>query len=358
MMQCNVRFNSQASMKAPFCSTSGAEMTLHGEENMKFNLLAATAAAVALTVSSVSAQDMDKTGWPATMTIGTASQGGTYFIYGNGFASYIAEALGVSATGEVTGGPVQNVTLVETGDHIMGLVTMGPAYDAWNGKSELAPGLEHRTIRALFPMYQTPFQVVALKSSGITSVSDLAGKRVSVGPAGGTPGTYWPQFMSALGVEANISNAGASDAVGQLADGLIDAFAFAAGVPISAFAQIAAEQDVVMFGFNDAELPKVLEAFPAMAPLTIAAGTYEGHDYAQNTVALWNFAIASENMPETLAYEITKLAMENPDRMVQIHAAAKETLLENWDKNSFMPYHPGAVKYFTEKGITIPDNLK
>jgi hypothetical protein len=129
-------------------------------------------------------------------------------------------------------------------------------------------------------------------------------------------------------------------------------------VPISAFAQIAAEQDVVMFGFNDAELPKVLEAFPAMAPLTIAAGTYEGHDYAQNTVALWNFAIASENMPETLAYEITKLAMENPDRMVQIHAAAKETLLENWDKNSFMPYHPGAVKYFTEKGITIPDNLK
>jgi TRAP-type uncharacterized transport system substrate-binding protein len=90
----------------------------------------------------------------------------------------------------------------------MGLVTMGPAYDAWNGKSELAPGLEHRSIRALFPMYQTPFQVVALRSSGITSVSDLNGKRVSVGPAGGTPGTYWPQFMTALGVDATVSNAG------------------------------------------------------------------------------------------------------------------------------------------------------
>lgn len=317
--------------------------------------LSALAIAATMTAPAVA---QDREGWPSELTIGTASQGGTYFVYGNGFASYITESLGLNATGEVTGGPVQNVTLVETGDHLMGLVTMGPAYDAWNGKSELAPGLEHKSIRALFPMYQTPFQVIALKSSGITSVSDLAGKRVSVGPAGGTPGTYWPQFMSALGIEANISNAGASDAVGQLADGLIDAFAFAAGVPISAFSQLAAEQDVVMFGLSEAELPKVLEAFPAMAPLTIPAGTYAGHDYDQPTVALWNFAIAHQDMPESLAYEITKLAMENPDRMVQIHAAASETLVKNWDKNTFMPYHPGAVRYFTEKGITIPDSLK
>jgi uncharacterized protein len=318
--------------------------------------LAAAAAALLMLPGVAMAQD--KTGWPQEMTIGTASQGGTYFIYGNGFASYITEALGLNATGEVTGGPVQNVTLVETGDHLMGLVTMGPAYDAWIGKSELAPGLEHKSIRALFPMYQTPFQVITLKSSGITSVSDLAGKRVSVGPAGGTPGTYWPQFMAALGVEANVSNAGASDAAGQLADGLVDAFAFAAGMPISAFAELAAQQDVVMFGFTPEEQAKVLEAFPAMAPLTIPSGTYAGHDYDQPTVALWNFGIAHADMPESLAYEITKLAMDNPERMVQIHAAAKETLVENWDKNTFMPFHPGAVRYFEEKGITIPDALK
>ena len=316
-----------------------------------------TAAAVAAVVAT-SAMAQDRSDWPSEITIGTASQGGTYFVYGNGFAGYISEALGVNATGEVTGGPVQNVTLVQTGDHLMGLVTMGPAYDAWNGKSELAPGLEHKDIRALFPMYQTPFQVVALKSSGITSVSDLAGKRVSVGPAGGTPGTYWPQFLTALGVEATISNAGAADAGGQLTDGLIDAFAFAAGVPISAFSELAAQQDVVMFGFTPEEQAKVLEAFPAMAPFTIPSGTYAGHDYDQGTVALWNFAIAHKDMPESLAYEITKLALENNDRMVQIHATASETLPENWDKNTFMPFHPGAVRYFEEKGITIPDTLK
>ena len=63
-------------------------------------------------------------------------------------------------------------------------------------------------------------------------------------------------------------------------------------------------------------------------------------------------------MPDTLAYEITKLALDNPDRMKQIHAAAKETLLENWDKNTFMPFHPGTVKYLEEKGISVPDTLK
>ena len=323
---------------------------------MKFRTLAAIAAAAVIGMGTATAQD--KTGWPNELTIGTASQGGTYFVYGNGFASYISEALGLNATGEVTGGPVQNVTLVETGDHLMGLVTMGPAYDAWIGQSELAPGLEHKSIRALFPMYQTPFQVIALKSSGIKSVSDLAGKRVGVGPAGGTPGTYWPRFMEAVGVTANISNAGASDAASQLKDGLIDAFAFAAGVPISAFSQLAAENDVVMFGLTEDEKAKVLAAYPAMAPLTIASGTYAGHDYDQETVALWNFAIAHQDMPESLAYEITKLAMENPERMVQIHAAASETLLENWDKNTFMPFHPGAVRYLEEKGITVPDELK
>jgi uncharacterized protein len=316
-----------------------------------------TAAAVAGVVATAG-MAQDRADWPKDLTIGTASQGGTYFVYGNGFAGFIAEVLGVNATGEVTGGPVQNVTLVQTGDHQLGLVTMGPAYDAWNGKSELAPGLEHTDIRALFPMYQTPFQVVALRSSGITSVSDLAGKRVSVGPAGGTPGTYWPQFIAALGVDAQISYAGAADAAGQLSDGLIDAFAFAAGVPISAFSELAAQQDVVMFGFTPEEQAKVLEAFPAMADFTIPSGTYAGHDYDQETVALWNFAIAHKDLPDSLAYEITRLALDNNDRMVQIHATASETLVENWDKNTFMPFHPGAAQYYAEKGITIPDTLK
>lgn len=316
------------------------------------------AAFAAATLVAGAAVAQDRTGWPSDLTVGTASQGGTYFVYGNGLAGFIGEELGINASGEVTGGPVQNVTLVQTGDHDLGLITMGPMYAAWNGDSELAPGLEHRDVRALFPMYQTPFQVITLSNSGITSVSDLNGKRVGVGPAGGTPGTYWPMFMESLGVNASVSYAGAADAASQLKDGLIDAFAFAAGVPISAFSQLAAENDVLMFGFNDAELPTILANHPDVSALNIPAGTYAGHDYDQNSVAMWNFAVSHADLPESLAYEITKLVMENNDRMLQIHSAASETLLENVGNNGFLPFHPGAVRYYEEVGVTIPDELK
>lgn len=113
-----------------------------------------------------------------------------------------------------------------------------------------------------------------------------------------------------------------------------------------------------MFGFTEDEQAKVLKAYPAMAAYTIPSGLYAGHDYEQKTVALWNFAIAHKDMPDSMIYEIVKLVLENNARMTQIHSAAKDTLLENWDKNTFMPYHPGAVKYLEEKGIAVPDDLK
>ena len=316
------------------------------------------AAMAAATLLAVPASAQDREGWPTSLTIGTASQGGTYFIYGTGLAGLITESLGVNASGEVTGGPVQNATLVETGDHQIGLVTMGPAYEAWMGESELAPGVEHKSLRALFPMYQTPFQAVALKSSGIETLADLEGKRVSVGPAGGTAATYWPRFFEINGITADISYSGANDAVSQVKDGLIDAFAFAAGVPIAAFAQIAAENPVNIFAFTGDEAAKILEARPELAAFDIPGGLYEGYPDPQGTVSLWNFAVAHQEMPESLAYEITKLVMENNDRMKAIHATAAETIAANTDKNTFLPFHPGAVRYYEEAGIAIPDELK
>jgi len=323
---------------------------------MRLYSFAALAAAVTLAVTPAIAQDRE--GWPSSLTIGTASQGGTYFIYGTGLGGLITEELGINASGEVTGGPVQNATLVETGDHQVGLVTMGPAYEAWTGQSELAPGLEHKSLRALFPMYQTPFQAVALTSSGITGVSDLDGKRVSVGPAGGTAATYWPRFFEIVGVSPEITYSGANDAVGQVKDGLIDAFTFAAGVPIAAFAQIAAENDVQIFGFTEQERGQILETRPELAAFDVPAGTYQGFDEVGPTVALWNFAVAHADLPESLAYEITKLVMENTERMVQIHSTAAETIPANVDKNTFLPYHPGAVRYFDEIGVEIPAELR
>lgn len=319
------------------------------------NLITAGMAAFILSALPLAAQD--RSDWPSSLTIGTASQGGTYFIYGTGLAGMITQKLSLNASAEVTGGPIQNATLVETGDHQIGLLTMGPAYAAWTGKSELAPGVEHKSLRALFPMYQTPFEAVALQSTGIDDVAKLDGKRVSVGPAGGTAATYWPRFFEVLGISPTVSYAGASDSTGQVKDGLIDAFSFAAGVPISAFSQIAAENPVNIFGFTEEQRSKILEAMPEVAAYDIPDTMYSGTP-AHGTVAMWNFAVTSTEMPESLAYEITKMVMEDNAAMMQIHAAAAETLPENVGKNGFLPFHPGAVKYFEEKGITIPDELK
>jgi uncharacterized protein len=313
-------------------------------------------ALAAMAGSSAVAQDRED--WPSDITIGTASQGGVYFVYGNGMAAFLAEELGVNASGEVTGGPVQNATLVQTGEHEIGLVTMGPMFEAWNGESELAPGLEHTDVRALFAMYETPFQGIALRGSGITSLGDLDGRRVSVGPAGGTPGTYWPRILEELGVNATVNYAGAADAAGQLQDGLIDAFLFAAGLPIAAFSQLAAEADVVTFSFTDEEHAQVLEAFPEVSDFTIPAGTYPVQEEDENSIAMWNYAVVHQDMPESLAYEITKTVLENNERMMQIHAAAVATVIENWDNNSFLPFHPGAVRYYEEQGIEIPEDLR
>lgn len=318
--------------------------------------LVAFATVVALFTGSAMAQD--RTGWPRDLTIGTASQGGVYFVYGNGLASYIGESLGLRSSGEVTGGPVQNATLVQMKEHGIGLVTMGPMYEAWIGKSELAPGLPHTDVRALFPMYETPFQCVAMRSSGIKSVGDVAGRRVSVGPAGGTSGTYFPRFFDGLGINARVSYSGAADAASQLKDGLIDAFCFAAGLPIGAFSQLAAEADVVTFAFNDAEHAKILENFPEVSNFVIPGGTYTVQPEDQNSIAMWNFAVAHKDMPASLAYEVTKLVMENNDRMLMVHSAARATVVENVKNNSFLPFHPGAVRYYDEKGVEIPDSLK
>ena len=318
--------------------------------------LMAHAAALALFAGPVLASD--RADWPASLTIGTADQGGVYAVYGNGLAAYISEELGISAAGIVTGGPVQNATLVQMGEHDIGLVTLGPMFEAWTGDSDLAPGRPHTDVRALFPMYETPFHGIALCSQMIDSVGDLDGKNVSVGPAGGTPGTYWPRIFDSLEISATLSFAGPVDAAEQLKDGQIDAFVFAAGLPLDAVAQLSVDADVCTFAFDPEEHAAVLDAFSEMSDFTIPAGTYSVQGADEAAVSMWSFAVVHADMPESLAYEITRLVMEDNARMRQIHAAAADTLPENAVTNSFLPFHPGAVRWFEENGFEIDPDLR
>jgi hypothetical protein len=311
--------------------------------------------ALALTPSIAAAQD--RSDWPSSFTVGTASQGGTYFAYGSGWANLVADELGISGGGEVTGGPMQNMALVHTGDAAFGMTTMGPARESIDGTNPIAPGLKMTNACAMFPMYQTPFSITALASSGITKIADIpAGAKIGFGPAGSTSDTYFPRMLETLGVEFDRRNGGWSDLGGQLQDNLLEVIAFAAGVPVPAVSQLEVQTDINIIEFTEAEQKKILETFP-VSPFEIGESTYTTLTKPARSVSMWNFAIANCELPESFVYEATKVVMSDNARMMTIHKAARSTVVENWDKNTFMPWHPGAARWFNENGASIPASL-
>ena len=323
---------------------------------MKFTKLIKLTVAATLGLTLAGAA-LAQANWPKTLTLGTASVGGTYFVYGQVWASLVNEKIGTTISTQQTQGPNQNIILTNTRDIDFGMVTMGVALQAWEGKGEWTKGQKYQNIRAMFPMYDTPFHFIALEKSGIKSVKDLAGKKSGVGPRAGTCGTYFPLFFAALGVDTTVRNGQASDMAANLQDGLIDAFPFCAGVPISAYSELETSNKVRFFTFTDDEIKKLKTALPELSDSTIRKGTYKQLTEDHKTLGLFNFAIAHKDVPEDLAYAVTKAVLENNAQMVKGHAAAKETLLENWTRNSFLPFHAGTVRYLKEKGVNVPKHL-
>ena len=321
---------------------------------MTFTRIAALAATTALTATAAFADaHADRTGWPDSFTVGTGSQGGTYFGYGSGWAGIVSEVLGVTGGAEVTGGPMQNMALVHTGELPFGMTTMGPAAESINGTNPIAPGLQMTGACAMFPMYQTPFSITALSSSGIETVADIpAVARIGFGPAGSTSDTYFPQMMEALGVEFDRRNGGWADLGGQLQDGLLDVIAFAAGVPVPAVSQLEVQTDINIIEFTEEEQAKILADFP-VNDFAIAASTYSSLESDARSVSMWTFAVANCDLPESFVYAATAAVMGDHDRMMQVHKAARTTVPENWDKNGVLKWHPGAAKWFNENGASI-----
>ncbi|MFM2044657.1 MAG: hypothetical protein RLY86_3233 [Pseudomonadota bacterium] len=302
-----------------------------------------------------------KENWPKSFTVGTASQGGTYFQYGSGWADMVAKEFGLTGSAEVTGGPAQNTALVHTGELPFGMVTLGPAKDALDGNSPIMPGMPMDKVRAIFPMYETPFTLVTLRSSGVDDAAKLkAGARVGVGPAGATADAYFPAMLEALGVKVRRVNAGWSDLTGQMKDGLVDAIGFAAGVPIPAVSELESSDQINIISFTPEQLTTLTSKFP-VSPFTIPAATYRttkeaGQDV--QAVSMWNFFVANADLPEDFVYAVVKATMENNPRMVAIHKSAEASIPANFVHNRTLKWHPGAVRWFEENGFKIPDELK
>ena len=297
---------------------------------------------------------------PTSLVIGSASVGGTYHLYAQVWAVLAQEALGIPISVEVTDGPNHNLIGVEDKNFMLGMTTMGPAYEAWMGEGEWTGGQEHKDVRSLFPMYNTYFHWIADAGKGINSLRDFEGKRVGSGPAAGTMGTFGPRFLELLGIKADVRFGGISDLVENQGDGLLDVSGLAAGLPVSSFSQYEVTkgpQNVVFIGVDGEDREKIKTEWPYFSNAKIPAGTYSALTTDLETIGVWNIAIVSKYLDDEMVYKIVKAVMENNDKMVAGHASAKETLAENFQHMDIIPLHPGAIRYFKEIGLTIPDHL-
>lgn len=321
-------------------------------------LLAGAAPVLAPALIRPASAQPRQAGWPRSLTMGTAAPGGTYALYGPAWGQIAQAETGIEISYRTTQGPNQNIILVERREVELGMVTMGVALQAWEGKGDWTQGKRFRDIRALFPMYDTPFHGIVLKRSGITDFAGLAGKNLGVGPRGGTPGTYFPLIMAALGYKPGAIRYGSgSDMAGQLQDGLLDAFLFASGLPIPAFSEAETQSDITFLDFKPEEVARLIAAMPELSPGTIPRGTYRSPGRDLNVVGMFNFAIGHRGLSEDVAYALVRAVMENNPRLVQSIAAGRETIPANAAKNGFLPFHPGAARYFKEKGVTLPEAL-
>ena len=310
------------------------------------------AAAIALVATTPAAMNW-ALAQPAPMTLGTASLGGTYFVYGGAVADLLSDRAGIKVTTRQTQGPNQNVILVDEKKIELGMVTMGVALQAVQGSAAWTKGKKYENIRALFPMYDTPLQCVSLKKSGITSFRQLDGKTVGTGPKAGTAGTYYPLIFDALGLKAMVRFGQGEEMGNQLGDGILDAFCFGAGAPVPIFSQLDSEKDVVFYTWTEGDIAAIRSKFAEFSASQVPKGLYKQQTADQKTIGLYNFAIAHKDMSDDAAYAITKAVLENNARLAKGHPAGKETIAANASRNSFLPFHPGAVRYYKEKGIKL-----
>lgn len=308
---------------------------------------------LALTVAAISLLSVTASVAQPALTIGTASVGGTYFVYGETVAKILSEKTRLQVVTQQTQGPNQNIVMVDEKKLAFGMVTMGVALQGLQGSGAWTRGRKYENIRALFPMYDTPMQCLSLGKSGIASFKALEGKTVGVGPKAGTPGTYYPLIFDVLGMKALVRNGQSADMGNQLRDGVIDAFCFGAGVPVPAFSELDAAQQVVFFTWTDPEIAAIRKALPEFSESKVAKGFYKQQAADQNTIGLFNFAITNKDIGDDVAYTVTRTILENKAAMLRGHPAAKETVAANAIRNSFLTFHPGAVRYYKEKGIKL-----
>lgn len=293
---------------------------------------------------------------PARLQLGAAGSGGTYYIWGAGWAQLMNSCVpGVDIAVEVTGGPVGNLQLLQNREVDLGMTTGFIASQAYNGV-EWAKGKKHDRIRAIFPMYSSLLHMYSLQSKGIVGIGDFNGKHISTGTAGSTSDTAGRAVLEVLGITPRrISSLVLNTAADGLRDGTIDAGFAVSAAPAPFMMDLETTHRIKHISLTLEQQAAILAQLPYSEGV-IAKGTYRYADTDINTIAFWNFMVADKDLPDGLVYELVKATFENQKKLEAIDPSAKEVQHKNI-LYSPIPLHPGALKYYREVGLAIPDRL-
>jgi TRAP transporter TAXI family solute receptor len=294
-----------------------------------------------------------------TIAIATGGTGGVYYPLGGGMANILTKYVpGYAATARVTGGSVDNLKLIGSKQSEVAMVMVDAALDALKGEDKFKGNKVD--VRTLMVLYPNRMHVVSIEGKGIEKMSDLKGKRVSTGSPGSATEVMAFRVIEAAGLDKDKDmkreRLGVAESTNALKDGKIDAYFWVGGLPTAGVTDLAATPGVKIKLVDHADvLDKMNTKYGGIYSAdVIPAKTYPGQDTDNKITSVQNILVSNASLPDQVAYEIVKTFIEHKADLVAVHGEAKNIEIDKQvTANSAIPWHPGAVKYFTEKGVKM-----
>jgi TRAP transporter TAXI family solute receptor len=293
------------------------------------------------------------------LSIATGGTGGVYYPLGGGMANVLSKYVpGITATAEVTGGSVDNLKLIGTGKPYIAFAMADASQDAARGEDKFKG--TKVPLKTLMVLYPNRMHVVSIEGTGVNTMADLKGKRVSTGSPGSATEVMAFRIIEAAGLDKDKDmkreRLGVSESVNAIKDRKIDAFFWVGGLPTAAVTDLAATPGVKIKMIDHANLvPAMNKKYGDLyVQDTIPRATYSGMAGDNRNATVWNILVAHEKLSDQVAYNIVKTVFEKRQELIAVHKEAENFKLELQKQSaSPIPFHPGAVKYFNEKGIKL-----
>jgi TRAP transporter TAXI family solute receptor len=287
------------------------------------------------------------------LILATGGTAGTYYPFGGAMAKiWNSKIPGMNVTAQTTGASAENIRLINRKEAELALVQSDILDFAYQGKETFKEKIT--SVSAIAVLYPEIIQIVVRAESPIKSFADLKGMKVGVGAPGSGTEANFRQLLDVYGMKKEdvkgqfLSFAESAD---QFKDKHIDAFIVTAGIPNSAIMDISTQHSIRLLNLPPDIISKLTQKYPFLSPAKVPANTYKGQTEDVNTVAVNAVLVASNELKEDVVYSLTKALFENQAELASAHAKGKELSLETAVKGVSIPFHPGAVKYYKEKGL-------